>query len=94
MLGMLLGAQRGSSPSPPSPRTVVQLVPRRRKSPTEEGDVGGLRTLLKKKKRKKSCFSSSRERGHGGTGKAQRIRGFLQPRARAEPLAAPSAQAG
>lgn len=50
MLGMLLGSQRGSSPSSPSPRPAVQLVPRRRKSPTEEGDVGGLRTLLKKKK--------------------------------------------
>lgn len=50
MLGMLLGSQRGSSPSSPSPRPAVQLVPRRRKSPTEEGDVGGLRTLLEKKK--------------------------------------------
>ena len=40
MLGMLLGA--------PSPSCCAQLVPRRRKSPTEEGAGAGLRTLLQK----------------------------------------------
>lgn len=33
------------------PRASVQLVPRRRKYPTEEGAVGGLRTLLQKKEK-------------------------------------------
>ena len=83
------GRPAGQQPVPPSP---CPAVPRRRKSPRDGvgGDGGGLRTLLQKRK---SCFSSSGERGRQDVGKAQRIRGSLQPHPQAEPTAAPSSPA-
>lgn len=70
------GHPAGQSSSFPSPCAVMQLVPRRRKSPTEEGDVGGLRTFLGKTTHKAASAAPEKGneetlgmlRGYGGGG--------------------------